>query len=158
QTNPIDLASALQLAGVQSPELLLARERVDEAVALRQLAAAQFLPSINVGTNFDNHTGPLQRANGQIIDVNRGALYLGLGANAVGAGTVNIPGIIWDVNVSRGIFAPLVARQVVAQRQLASVAVRNDVLLQVAAGYVGLLRAEGHRAIALKTGEEAREV
>src|SRR5215831_3588890 len=57
--NPIDLGTALRLAGVQNPEILLARERVVEAVALRQLAAAQFLPTLNGGTNFDSHTGPL---------------------------------------------------------------------------------------------------
>src|SRR5437762_11422874 len=54
-SRPIDLASALQLGGVQNPEILLARERVVEAVALRQLAAAQLLPTLNAGTNFDNH-------------------------------------------------------------------------------------------------------
>src|SRR5438876_392448 len=87
-TKPIDLASALRLAGVQNPEILLARERVVEAVALRQLAAAQILPTINAGTNFDNHNGPLQQSTGVIQKVDRGALYLGLGAGAVGAGTV----------------------------------------------------------------------
>src|SRR5947208_1938565 len=34
---PIDLASALQLGGVDNPEIRLARERVREAVAYRQL-------------------------------------------------------------------------------------------------------------------------
>jgi hypothetical protein len=33
---PIDLNTALRLAGVQNPDLLLARQRVVEAVALRQ--------------------------------------------------------------------------------------------------------------------------
>src|SRR5262249_42127437 len=51
----IDLASALNLAGVRNPQLLVARERVLEAVALRQFAAAQFLPSLHMGTGFDNH-------------------------------------------------------------------------------------------------------
>src|SRR5579884_1299291 len=129
---PIDLASALQLAGVANPEILLARERVIEAVAARQLAAAQILPTLNAGLNFDNHNGPLQQSTGTITKVNRGALYLGLGANAVGAGTVNIPGLVLAGNVSEGIFAYLVSRQVVQQRDFASVAVRNDVLLRVA--------------------------
>src|SRR5580765_3886661 len=52
ESRPIDLASSLQLAGVQNPEILLARERVLEATAQRQLAAAQFLPSINFGTSL----------------------------------------------------------------------------------------------------------
>src|SRR5262249_49412114 len=67
EARPIDLASALKLAGVQNPEILLARERVVEAAAQRQLAAAQILPTLNAGTNFDNHTGPLQRSTGQIL-------------------------------------------------------------------------------------------
>jgi outer membrane protein TolC len=155
---PIDLASALQLAGVANPEILLARERVIEAVAARQLAAAQILPTLNAGLNFDNHNGPLQQSTGVITKVNRGALYLGLGANAVGAGTVNIPGLVLAGNVSEGLFTYLVSRQVVQQRDFASFAVRNDVLLRVATAYLELLRAEGRRALALQIRDEAQEV
>src|SRR5262245_15714796 len=46
-SQPIDLNTALRLAGVQNPEFNVARQRVLESVAIRQLAAAQFLPSIN---------------------------------------------------------------------------------------------------------------
>jgi outer membrane protein TolC len=155
---PIDLASALRLAGVQNPEILLARERVVEAVAQRQLAAAQLLPTINVGTNYDAHTGPLQQSTGNILKVNRDALFVGLGANAVGAGTVNVPGIVWSGNVSEVLFTALASRQVVRQREFANAAARNDVLLRVAVGYVELLRAESRRAIALKIRDEAAEV
>lgn len=155
---PIDLASALQLAGVQNPELLLARERVVEAVARRQLAAAQLLPDLHAGSNFDNHNGPLQRANGSILKVNRNALYVGFGANAVGAGTVNIPGVAWDVNLSRAVFGILAGGQIVRQREFASAAARNEVLLRVATAYLDLLRAEGRRALSLQTRDEAREV
>src|SRR5579864_522074 len=87
---PIDLASALRLAGVQNSQILVAQQRVLEAVALRQLAAAQFLPTLNAGTNFDSHQGNLQQSKGTILSVNRDALYFGAGAYAVAAGTVNI--------------------------------------------------------------------
>ncbi len=155
---PIDLPTALRLAGVQNPEILLARERVAAAVAARQLAAAQFLPTINVGTNVDVHDGVLQSSSGQIVQVNRGALYLGLGANAIAAGTVNIPGIVWNGNVSEVLFGALVAKQVVRQRRFDSEAVRNDVLLRVAAAYLELLRAEGRVAVLRLTRDENREV
>lgn len=158
ESQPIDLASALQLAGAQNPEILLARERVLEAVALRQLAAAQLLPTLNAGTNLDSHNGALQTSTGTMFNVNRDSLYVGLGAAAVGAGTVNIPGLVWNGNASAVIFQGLVARQVVGQREFASQAVRNQVLLQVTGGYLDLLRAEGHRAIAVKTRGEALEV
>ena len=156
--NPIDLASALRLAGVANPEVLLARERVAAADSLRVLAAAQILPNLNAGFNFDAHNGPLQQSSGNILKVNRDALYAGLGANAVAAGTVNIPGVVLSGNVSEGIFAALISRQVVREREFASLAVRNDVLLRVATTYLELLRAEGHRAIAKQVRDEAREV
>jgi outer membrane protein TolC len=155
---PIDLASALRLAGVQNPEILLAREQVAEAVALRQLAAVQFLPTLHGGMNYDDHSGNLQRSTGVIQRVDRSSLYAGLGANAVGAGTVQIPGVVLDGNLSEGIFGALAARQVVRQRRFASIAVRNDVLLQVASAYLELLRAEGRRAIALQIRDDAAEL
>ncbi len=157
-TRPIDLASALQLAGVQNPEILLARERVVEAVALRQLAAAQYLPSLNAGTNVDNHTGNLQSSTGSIINVNRGSLYLGLGSGAVGAGTVMIPGLVWSGNVSTVLFQGLASKQVVRQQEFANQAVRNQVLLKVAQGYMDLLGAQGRRAVAVTIRGEAAEV
>ncbi len=92
EVQPIDLTTALNLAGVQNPELNIARTRILEAAAMRQLAAAYFLPSINPGMNYDSHTGNLQQSDGNILSVNRSAVYVGAGANAVGSGTVNNPG------------------------------------------------------------------
>ena len=155
---PIDLNSALRLAGVENPELNLSRQRVVEAVALRQLAAAQILPTINLGTNYDNHTGNLQQSNGNILSLNRSAVFVGAGANAVAAGTVNIPGLLLTGNVAEGVYGFLVARQVVAERGFASDAVRNQVFLSVTLAYCDLLQAEGRRAVALQVRDEAAKV
>jgi outer membrane protein TolC len=158
QRYPIDLAAALQLAGVQNAEILLAQEHVTEATALRQFAAAQLLPSLNAGTSVNTHTGPLQRSSGEILKVNRGSMYVGLGASAVGAGTVQIPGVVWSGNLSRTYFDALIARQHVSARQFRSTAIRNDVLGRVANAYMELLRAEAGRVIALKNRGEAAEL
>jgi outer membrane protein TolC len=155
---PIDLGSALRLAGAENPELLLARERVTEAVAIRQLAAAQLLPNINFGSNYDQHRGVLQQSNGNILPVHRDALYYGLGASAIAAGTVGIPGINYNLNVGEVWFGRLQARQLVAAREFAAQAVRNDVLLRVCLAYLELLRAYGRLAIAGKNRDEAAEV
>jgi len=155
---PIDLATALRLANVDNPEIRLARERVREAVAQRQLAAAQFLPNLNAGTNLDHHLGLLQQSNGNLLRVNHDSLYVGLGAGAVGAGTVNIPGLIWSANVSEVWHNALISRQVVRQRAFESQAVRNDTLLRVAAAYLELLRATGRQAIARQIRDDAAEV
>jgi outer membrane protein TolC len=156
--NPIDLGSALRLAGVENPELLLARQRITEATAIRQLAVAQILPNLNLGSNLNLHQGALQQANGNILQVNRDALYVGLGANAVGAGTVNIPGLYYNLNVGETWYGYLATRQRVATVGASAAGVRNDVLLRVCLAYLELLRADGRQAIARKTQTEAAEV
>lgn len=158
EERPIDLPTALRLAHVDNPEIRLARERVREALAYRQLAAAQFLPSLNVGTNYNQHLGPLQPANGELVKVNRDSLYLGLGAGAVGAGTVNIPGVVWSANLSDVWHTALIRRQVVRQRAFESDAVRNEMLLRVASAYLELLRSAGRQAVATQIRADAAEV
>jgi outer membrane protein TolC len=158
RNRPIDLNTALRLAGVQNPQLLIARQRVVEAAAQRQLAAAQILPSLNMGTNYDSHSGALQQSNGNILSVNRSAVYVGAGAGAVAAGTVSVPGVVLQGNVAVGVFGFLTSRQVVLQRQFASEAVRNQTFLQTTLAYSELLRAEGRRAVAIQVRDEAKRV
>jgi outer membrane protein TolC len=155
---PIDLENALRLAGVQNPELVIARQRVTEAAAIRMYMAAQILPNLNGGFNFDDHTGVLQQSSGKILNVHRRALYAGAGANAVAAGTVSIPGVQWNLNVSNTIFNALVSRQAVRQSEFANVAARNQIFGQVAVAYVELLRSAGRRAIAFSVRDDAARV
>jgi outer membrane protein TolC len=158
EANAVDLACVLRLAGVENPEILIARQRVAGAEALQMLAYALTLPNLNAGLNYDAHTGPLQQSSGNILKVNRNALYLGLGANAVAAGTVGIPGIQYIVNLSDGFFNALAIRQNVRARQFDSLAVRNQVFLRVCLAYMNLLRAESTRAITMQNREDAHEV
>lgn len=155
---PIDLNTALQLAGVQNPDLLIARQRVVEAVALRQLAAVQFLPSLNLGMNYDTHTGVVQQSNGNILSVNRSSVYVGAGTNAVAAGTVNIPGVVLTGNVATVVYGYLASKQVVQQREFATLAVRNQAFLQTTLAYCALMRGEGNRAVAMQIRDDARRV
>ena len=158
EVRDLDLNTALRLAGAENPELNLARQRIVEAAALRQLAAAQILPSLNLGTNYDSHTGNLQQSNGNILSVNRSAIYVGSGASAIGSGTVTIPGVVLSGNIGQGIFAYLATRQLVAQREFATVAMRNQVFLRVALAYSDLIRAEALRAVNLQARDEARQI
>ncbi len=156
EQQPIDLTTALNLAGVQNPEFNVARTRILEAVAERQLAAAYFLPSLNPGTNYYTHSGNLQQSNGNILSVNRSALYDGAGSNAVGSGTATIPGVYYAGNIGVGIYNYLASKQVVRQQEFQAIAVRNQVFLQVTYAYSELLRAEATRAAQLQAREEAK--
>lgn len=158
ESTPIDLNTALRLAGTQNPELMIARQRVVEAAAERQLTAAMILPSINLGVNYDAHTGNLQQSNGNVISVNRSNVYIGGGTGAIAAGTVTIPGIVLAGNPALGLYTYLAARQMVVQRQFATEAARNQAFLQAALAFTELLRAEGRRAVAIQVRDEARYV
>jgi outer membrane protein TolC len=154
----IDLFSTFRLVGEENPQVLIAQARVIEALALRQLAAAQFLPTLNAGTSVNSHRGVLQQSGGQILAVNRDALYAGAGAFAVGGGTVNIPGVVLTGNVAVWNYDFLVAEQEVDRRSFVSDTVAQDTLLAAAVGYVELLRAEELHKIAEQTRDDAREV
>jgi outer membrane protein TolC len=148
----------LRLAGVENLELVQARQRVEAAVAIQQLAAAQILPTLNLGTNYDSHTGNVQQASGNILNLQRSALYVGAGANAVAAGTVSIPGLQWNLNVSESIYNYFAARQRSEQARFANQAEQNAVLLKVAVTYTELLQANAALSLAILTRNDAREV
>jgi outer membrane protein TolC len=154
----IDLNSALRLAGVRNLAIVVAQQRVEAAVAAQRFAAAQILPDLNIGTNHDSHTGVLQQPSGEILELNRSALYGGAGAFAVGSGTVQIPGLQYNLNVSETIFSCLVSRQITNQRRFDRQAVDNAVLLDVAVAYAELLRASGARSLAILTRNDTGEV
>ncbi len=154
----IDLPTALRLAGVQNPDILFARERVSEALAIRQLAAAQALPNINVGLNYNLHRGPLQQSNGNILNVNRDGMFVGLGANAVAAGSVNLPGIYYNLNLGNAWFGYLQSLQVVERNKAGARTAENDNFLRVCLAYNELLRAEARLAVLQLNLSEAREL
>ncbi len=158
EVTPIDLSSALQLAGQQNPRILLGQQQVVEAVALRQLAAAQFLPTLNLGASTDAHWGVLQQSNGNILSVRRSDVFVGAGAYAIAGGTVNIPGVLWTLNASEAFFNFLSSRQEVDRSGFANQATRQDVLLEVALAYCDLVRAEGARSVAIVSRNDAHEL
>ncbi|HET6881185.1 MAG TPA: TolC family protein [Pirellulales bacterium] len=158
ETTPIDLAMALDLAGVRNLEIQQAREQLLERNLTRQFAAAQILPNINSGTNFDSHSGPLQQSSGKILQVSRSSNFLGLGANPIAAGTVNVPGVMWNQNIAQGIFTYLTARQTVRRQEFINQATRNEVLRRVALAYIDVLRAAGRRAILLRVRDDTAEI
>jgi outer membrane protein TolC len=100
----------------------------------------------------------LQQSNGNILSVQRSAVYVGAGSNAVAAGTVNIPGVFLGGNSALMVFGYLQSRQLVRQREFENIAVRNQVFLQITLAYSELLRAEARLAVTHQALEEVRTV
>jgi outer membrane protein TolC len=158
QSLPITLNASLALAGVENPVIAIADQAIRVARAQQLQAQVLLLPSLNVGASYDVHNGPLQGSPGEIRKVDRQAVYYGLGAYSVVAGSVNIPGL-WIVQpLADAIYEPLVARQVVANRRFAAAATRNQVLLEVASAYLDLMGAEGRLAVIRQSEKDFQEV
>src|SRR5712671_7323521 len=67
-TYPIDLATALRLAGAQNLDVQLARNAVDEAHANYVSSVEQFIPALVPSASYLRHTGRDQNVDGTLID------------------------------------------------------------------------------------------
>ncbi len=137
---------------------MVAYQRTLATTAARQLAAARLLPNLNAGSNFDGHSGVLQQASGNILNVHRDSLYVGAGAGAVAAGTVSVPGVQYNLNLSDSIFNYLATGPAIDRARFLNQAVSNTLQRDVALAYGELLRAEGQRAISRQIRDNAAEV
>lgn len=144
----LSLSGVLDLADVRNPNVILARERINEAYARVNRAEALWLPSLRAGLNYNHHEGSIQDVAGKVFNTTRSSLYGGLGANAVGAGSPAVPGLVAQFHLSDAIFLPRSAAHQAASRQFGASAMRNDTLRDTAVGYLELVRSEHALAIA----------
>lgn len=138
----IDLPTALALAGADNPTIALAFEAIRAADSERLSADALALPTLRAGADFNLHRGNLLSTSGRILNVDRQSAYAGLGAYAVGSGTVVVPGVRVLTQVADAWFDPRIARQRLAEARFEALATNNAVLLDVAEGYFELLGAQ----------------
>lgn len=159
---PINLGTALQLAGANNLQIALAEERVREALAQLEGAEVLWIPSINAGVGYNNHTGQLQATEGDVIEVNRESVFVGGGGVLSGAPLTGGAGgparLAVDISPVDIFFEPLAAGQAVAGSQADEAAVFNDTLLRVTAGYLELLDAQSRVAIAEEAVRFAEEL
>jgi outer membrane protein TolC len=127
--HPIDLPTALRLAGARNLEVQIAQQRLSEARAQRESAREQFLPALSLGVAYRRRDGMAQ---------------------AVPAGTVSdthlqsyAPGATLAAQVALGdaIYQSLAARQLVTASEHALEAQRQDATLSAAQGYFDLAKA-----------------
>jgi outer membrane protein TolC len=85
-------------------------------------------------------------------------MYLGLGAYAIAAGTVSIPGLVYDLTISEALFNGLTAFQTVQQAKFNVKVRENEITRDVAAAYNRLLGAAGRSAVRRQILDQAEEV
>ena len=142
---PINLATALQLAGGRPLDIQIAGQQVLAASAAFDRARLLWVPNLVIGTDYFAHTGPQQSFSGQIDSVDRDNFMAGLGPNVV-------------FSFSDAIYAPLAARQDLRARQAVQQATINDVSTQVADAYFSVQQARGELAGGMMVERQAVEL
>jgi outer membrane protein TolC len=133
--HPIDLPTALRLAGAQNLDVQAARERLAEARALHQSALLQFFPWVSVGVSYTRHDGQLQATEGEIVTVSRQAYAPG--ATVTGQ---------WDLGDA--IYRRLAAKQLEHAADHALDAQRQDAVVAAARDYFDLAFAQAAVGVA----------
>lgn len=132
---PIDLATALRLAGAQNLDVQIAREKLSEAKANHESARAQFSPWISPGIGYRRHDGNIQDVAGGIIDTSKQSYTIG--------GTVTA-----QVELGETYFKTLATKQLQIAAGHALEAQRQDAVLAAAQGYFDLLKAQAAVGVA----------
>ena len=128
---PIDLPTALRLAGGRNLDVQIAREKVREAEAQRTSAVEQFFPWVAPSVGYHRRDGRAQAVpSGIVSDANYQSYDVGASLKA-------------QVNFGDAIYQSLAARQHVTASELALEAQQHDTLLAAARAFFELARAKG---------------
>jgi outer membrane protein TolC len=127
-TYPIDLATALRLAGAQNLDVQLARNAVDEAHANYASAVERFLPALVPSASYLDHKGRDQRVEGPLLDVSKHSDTTGAYLTA-------------QIPVGDAIFTALQAHQLVAAADAGATAQERDSGVAAAQQYFDLVSA-----------------
>lgn len=155
---PINLPTALAITTGQNPQVAYAQQRIQESFAKLQAANVLWVPTLNAGMNYNKHEGAIQDVAGNMIETSRGSVYNGLGAQAVGAGSPAVPGLLMSFQLRDAIYQPRINERLLAASQQASRATTNDMLLETALAYNDLLEALQIEAVAKNTLEHAKKL
>ncbi len=152
------MANVLASVAGRNPQVGFATQRYAEAYARLVAARALWLPQINAGIGWNNHSGTLQASDGVVSEVARSSLTAGLGVQTIGAGSPVVPGLFANFHSAEAIFQPRIANRAAAARDAAIQTTINNLLLETALAYLDLLRAHQFLAIAQNTRLHAEQL
>ena len=135
RAQPIDLSTALRLAGAQNLDVRLVAEKATLAQAEHTLAREQFFPWMTLGTSYHGHQENIQAVDGPILDAEKSSFDLGAAVKA-------------QIDLGEAYFKTLSTQQLVKAATYASEAQAQDAALAAALGYFDLVRAQADVGVA----------
>lgn len=141
---PIDLASALRLAGAQNLDVQLAMEESTEARAHHGAALMAFYPWLAASVGYRGHSGLAQNTDGTIVDADKNLVTYG-------------PALIAQVDLGDAIYKNLASKQLVRAADAAGEAQRRDSIMLAAFAYFDLVQAQAAEGIAADAVEVTQD-
>ncbi len=135
---PIDLLSALSLAGGNDLEIQFLRERLREAFADEKLAYVRYLPNVRAFGEFLKHEGRIQGTVGDLPRASKQSLFAGIG-------------IDWVYDFSHEFYEKLAVRQIRQARDAEFEAMRDQRLYDAAIRFFELVGARASEQVALES-------
>jgi len=142
--SPIDLPTALKLAGARSLDIQLAKERVAEARAQQTGALLQFAPTLSPGATLRRHDNAAQNVEGRVIDADKRGWTVG-------------PALNLQVDLGESAYKLLAARQLTKAAAFAEEGQRQESILSAALAYCDLAKAQAAEAIAQDAVDISRD-
>ena len=133
-TQSINLAAVMRLAGADSLDIKLAEQRLAEAQAAHESALMQFFPYLSPSVAFKRHEGNIQTVDGQIIQANKQSL--GVGAS-----------IVAQLELGDAIYKSMVAKRLVAAAQHGAEAQRQESVFLAVSAFFDLVQAKAARGV-----------
>jgi outer membrane protein TolC len=152
---PIDLASALRLAGARDLDIATARQQVLQALGELDEARGIWLPSLFTGPTYYRLDGKVQSITGQVITTSRSSLFLGTTASLAnsfpaappGSGFPPLNSLSGVLRISDAIYGIRAARRFIAANEAGVKVATNNALLAASEAYFDLQLAAGTLAI-----------
>jgi outer membrane protein TolC len=143
---PITLDTVLRLAEGQNTQISLARARVDEANAQRDLASAGWLPNLYVGTAYYRHEGGITLdGTGTFTSSSFSTLFAGAELHS-------------ELDLKEYAYKKVNAERAVWQQRGELTKISSETLLDAANTYIDLLAARTGEAIALSIQQEVERL
>ncbi len=132
---PIDLPTALRLAGANNIDLALVKEALTQAQAQNEAATLSLLPTLSGGFGYSKHNGAVQDVSGNVIEAYKQLHSITGGINS-------------QINYGDAIFNKLAAMRLQSAAEYSVDAGHNATILAAAGAYIDLVNARANEKIA----------
>lgn len=132
---PINLDTVLRLSEDRNGQIAIARERLREACAAKDLAKKSWLPDLWLGAGFYRHEGGIANEDGTLLRSNFGSLFAG----------VELRG---QLDLRDAVYQKVSADRRLWQQRGEVTKITTETLLEAASTYVDLLAALAGEAVA----------